>query len=1158
MLLQVGHANKITGIVSSADSRMIVSASMDSTLRAWAVEPKSLVRVLTGHSVGVTALGLSKDGRWLISGGGRSRVLVHDVTHDFAAKRILRQPHDRRIERVLFLPDGAHFVTVDQDGKSFRWNLAEPTLEAQAWLADQECRREAAGGDADTGKVAVLCGNGDVLILGPSGSTGNPDVFKPPTGEVSAMAMSPDGRWLALGRDNGAVLLRDLTTRKQVDRKLADSAIQQLELSRREALAVVHEQGVAVFPVSKGLDSQSASVIPAKAVQALSFSPSGGNLAIATRDEGVSIWSLDGGKPAKASQVASSNSAACLSFTSDGRNLVVGGLDGSLLFQPMEAPGVAARRIPPHRGMVRQLGISPRGQSLLIGNELNQLQICDPRNRTCVRLPGYWSGAAFLDDETLLLAAAGNPEHPENSVGWLARMDRTKHTIDRGFFAREAPGYKIPDTVAFEAVTLSPDRKRLAATVPDSAVPLVCVWDVKSGKLTHWLTQIQDPVRSASFSTDGHSLATAGDSPSAQLWQLDAAGGEIKRPTVTLLEATSANVTCVQIRPGASRQLVTGHSDGRAILWSWRESKATVEAPHLVEGVLDGAVKAIAFTPNGRTLAVAGDGTTIWLGELEPKPRRLDLDQQSNHFEQVNALAPWFDGSLLLSGSDDTTVRFWDLEKRVLKGTFATAASPLDDDQTVKPEASTESDWVFYAPDGRFDASARGRGLVRFRQRDRARPMEQFDATLYTFGLGEQMISQEIPKLTEETKETPPLAIDAPLRPDPAQPETQLSVHLGAPDLTDFRLYHNGIPISSKLEEKPGPLPTEFRVRVRLRSGDNRFYAMASRQGSYDSRSPEPDLEIPCAAKMEPGKVHILSLGVGKYTRQRLNFPVLDAEQLSELLHQRGLDPQGRGGLRILRSDDQVNLDSVNQAFRELEKAVRDHPQDTVVVFLAGHTGVFDKGRFCLLLPSFPFPQEAALQVAERGDAPDLAPGIELKPADYLPFSVIALNLMRLDALNRLVIVDACQAEAILSDPKVAAIRKWAEIESRKARTSYLMAARRGEAALEVEPLGHGLFTFTLLRAMGGITQDQEPEELNELKLRGTADYDGDGTLTTHELDRYVKETLPQIAAKFPLMVAKARSAQALPGAKNPADQALRLQTSNVSFPLFRIDPSRK
>ena len=189
------------------------------------------------------------------------------------------------------------------------------------------------------------------------------------------------------------------------------------------------------------------------------------------------------------------------------------------------------------------------------------------------------------------------------------------------------------------------------------------------------------------------------------------------------------------------------------------------------------------------------------------------------------------------------------------------------------------------------------------------------------------------------------------------------------------------------------------------------------------------------------------------------------------------------------------------------------------------------------------------MQVAERGDAPDLAPGIELKPADYLPFSVIALNLMRLDALNRLVIVDACQAEAILSDPKVAAIRKWMEIESRKARTSYLMAARRGEPALEVEPLGHGLFTYTLLRAMGGITQDQEPEELNELKLRGTADYDGDGTLTTHELDRYVKETLPQIAAKFPLMVAKARSAQPLPGARTPRTRRFAFRPRMFRFP---------
>ena len=282
--------------------------------------------------------------------------------------------------------------------------------------------------------------------------------------------------------------------------------------------------------------------------------------------------------------------------------------------------------------MIRQVGISPQGQLLLIRNELNQIQLCDPANRTCVRPPGYWSSAAFLDDATLLLCAAGDPEHPENSGGWLARMDRNQLTVDRGFFAREAPGYKLPETVAFEAVTLSPDRRRSAATVPDTAVPLVCVWDLKSGKLTHWLSEIEDPVRSASFSADGRYLATAGDSPRAQLWELDAAGGEIKRPKVTFLQPGTSNVTCVQVRPGASRQLVTGHSDGRAMLWSWRESRATVDAPHLVENVLDGAVRAITFTPDGRKLAVAGDGTTIWLGELE-------LPSQRNAWQPRSGLA---------------------------------------------------------------------------------------------------------------------------------------------------------------------------------------------------------------------------------------------------------------------------------------------------------------------------------------------------------------------------------------------------------------------------------------------------------------------------------------------------------------------------------------
>ena len=179
-----------------------------------------------------------------------------------------------------------------------------------------------------------------------------------------------------------------------------------------------------------------------------------------------------------------------------------------------------------------------------------------------------------------------------------------------------------------------------------------------------------------------------------------------------------------------------------------------------------------------------------------------------------------------------------------------------------------------------------------------------------------------------------------------------------------------------------------------------------------------------------------------------------------------------------------------------------------------------------------------------------------INPDQVLPYYVIAANLMRLKALNRLVIVDACQAEAILEDPQVAEIQKWMEIGSRRARTSYLMAARRGEPALEVDPLRHGLFTYTLLRGMGAIDPAKDPEEVSKLKLPPDADFNGDGILSTSELDSYVKQNLPEIAKLFPDLVARREAQLPVRGQATPVaklDQRPRLQTVDVSFPLIPL-----
>ena len=86
MVLQVGHADRITDIVSTPDARQVITASQDSTIRVWAPGQKALLRVLTGHDVGTTALALSGNGRWLVSGGGMGEVFVHDLASDFARR----------------------------------------------------------------------------------------------------------------------------------------------------------------------------------------------------------------------------------------------------------------------------------------------------------------------------------------------------------------------------------------------------------------------------------------------------------------------------------------------------------------------------------------------------------------------------------------------------------------------------------------------------------------------------------------------------------------------------------------------------------------------------------------------------------------------------------------------------------------------------------------------------------------------------------------------------------------------------------------------------------------------------------------------------------------------------------------------------------------
>jgi WD40 repeat protein len=174
-------------------------------------------------------------------------------------------------------------------------------------------------------------------------------------------------------------------------------------------------------------------------------------------------------------------------------------------------------------------------------------------------------------------------------------------------------------------------------------------WDVRNRQQMGW-SELGDTEATWCFSTAAHFVAAGSDE--LCLWETN--NGELLS-----FWQQSSWVTALAFRPGALL-LASGHDDGGVRLWDYAGGRLAYEIrPPILpsDGGGDLAVSAMAFSLDGRKLAVAAEDRSIFLWNMTSGEM---LGRLLGHTDRIAALAWHPDCRRLISAGWDGTARVWD------------------------------------------------------------------------------------------------------------------------------------------------------------------------------------------------------------------------------------------------------------------------------------------------------------------------------------------------------------------------------------------------------------------------------------------------------------------------------------------------------------------
>jgi WD40 repeat protein len=513
--------------------------------------------------------------------------------------------HEGSILSVTFSPDGQQLAVAQDDGVVSLWDLQGQLL--TDFKAHQSQIRSI-DFSPDSQKIATAGGDGFVRLWSLQGE--RLAEFTEHQNAVDSIKFSPDGQSLVSAGIDGLVILRNLEDKR---------------LTKLQG----HES-----PVHNAI-----------------FSPDGQFIASAGGDKTVRLWDLKGNvlRQWNHDQIKVWD----LAFSPDGEQIATAGGDGTVRVwhtQTQEQPQKKAKkktqaqsqeleRFVGHQGPVRNISFSPDGRKIA--------SVSDDLTVRLWNLPGQE------------FATSQQQQKPIKSISFNQDASFIVSVGDDGIYRWDLKGQQLLGSKIapgqFSSLSVSSDGQLWASGGTNGSI---YIWNIKGQQLAE-LKGHQKTVRSFNFSSDNQTLVSAGDDGAICLWNLpnQLSGSDSpncqKLPLVGNEQQNKINSVSFS---GDGKSIVTAGESGIIHVWHL-EDKPTKQQ---FDGHL-GSVNSAVFSPDGQKIVSGGSDGTVRVWNLHNEEQQMKRLFQL-YGPQVMSVAFSRDGKTIISSSDDGNVQLWDTE----------------------------------------------------------------------------------------------------------------------------------------------------------------------------------------------------------------------------------------------------------------------------------------------------------------------------------------------------------------------------------------------------------------------------------------------------------------------------------------------------------------